>query len=318
MIKEQLLYERFMESLRRKVSNKTLMVKILTDILMIEKDAVYRRMRGEVNFTFAEIASIANQLGISLDSIIGSASPTYRPSHLKINRHGNPTDADYRSLSDFNERIKSLRQHPEAEIAEICNILPQIFSFDLEMISRFNLFIWGLTISEEGKHFQEVTVPERTRKLYRELFHNMRCITSKFIWDNMLFQYMVNEIKYNLSIHRMEPEDARALKEELHRLLDYTEKICINGKFDEGGTAYLFISDITIYNNYMYVACEDYHCSMVKVFILDSIISYDRKFFEQTKICINAVKQVSTLISVSGGRSRTIFFDRQRKIVDSL
>jgi hypothetical protein len=318
MVKEQILYERFMESLRRKVSSKTMMVKMLTDILMIEKDAVYRRMRGEVNFTFSEIATIANQLGISLDAIVGTASPTYRPSHLKINTHGNPTDADYRSLSDFNERIKSISDQPTAEIAEICNILPQLFYADLDMITRFSLFIWELTINEEGKHFQEITVPERTRKLYQELFHNMRCITSKFVLDSLVFQYMVNEIKYNLSIHRMEPEDVLLIKEELHQLLDYTEKICINGKFEEGGTAYMFISDVSIYNNYMYVECEDYHFSMVKVFILDSIISYDRKFFEQTKTCINAVKHVSTLISVSGGKSRTLFFDKQRKIVDSL
>ena len=46
---------------------------ILMDILCMSKEAIYRRLRGEVAFTFSEVAIIAGQLGISLDKIIGNS-----------------------------------------------------------------------------------------------------------------------------------------------------------------------------------------------------------------------------------------------------
>lgn len=44
----------------------------LTDALCMGKEAVYRRLRGEVAFTFDEIAMISCKLGISIDQIIGN------------------------------------------------------------------------------------------------------------------------------------------------------------------------------------------------------------------------------------------------------
>ena len=45
---------------------------VLMDILCMSKEAIYRRLRGEVAFTFSEVAIIAGELGISLDKIIGT------------------------------------------------------------------------------------------------------------------------------------------------------------------------------------------------------------------------------------------------------
>ena len=42
------------------------------DILYLGKEATYRRLRGEVPFTFAEVATISQHMGISLDKIVGA------------------------------------------------------------------------------------------------------------------------------------------------------------------------------------------------------------------------------------------------------
>ncbi len=39
----------------------------LTDALCLGKEAVYRRLRGEVAFTINEVALLSNKLGISID-----------------------------------------------------------------------------------------------------------------------------------------------------------------------------------------------------------------------------------------------------------
>ena len=44
----------------------------LADILCMGKEAVYRRLRGEVSFTIDEVALLSQKLGISIDQIVGS------------------------------------------------------------------------------------------------------------------------------------------------------------------------------------------------------------------------------------------------------
>ena len=44
----------------------------LADTLCMGKEAVYRRLRGEVSFTLEEVALISRRLGISIDQIIGN------------------------------------------------------------------------------------------------------------------------------------------------------------------------------------------------------------------------------------------------------
>ena len=47
----------------------------LADTLCMGKESVYRRLRGEVAFTFDEIAMISCNFGISIDQIIGNHLP---------------------------------------------------------------------------------------------------------------------------------------------------------------------------------------------------------------------------------------------------
>lgn len=58
-------------AVREKLPSKDNLANALMDILYIGKEAIYRRLRGEVPFTLAEAAVISRKLGISLDRMIG-------------------------------------------------------------------------------------------------------------------------------------------------------------------------------------------------------------------------------------------------------
>ena len=59
------------EAAKEKVPAGANLANTLMDILYIGKEAIYRRLRGEVPFTLAEAAVISRKLGISLDKMIG-------------------------------------------------------------------------------------------------------------------------------------------------------------------------------------------------------------------------------------------------------
>ena len=56
-------------AVREKLPSKENLANTLMDILYIGKEAIYRRLRGEVPFTLTEAAIISRKLGISLDKI---------------------------------------------------------------------------------------------------------------------------------------------------------------------------------------------------------------------------------------------------------
>ena len=74
---------------------------ILMDILCMSKEAIYRRLRGEVAFTFSEVAIIANQLGISLDKIIGNSMSGGAMFDLNVLDLADPMDTYYEILMRY-------------------------------------------------------------------------------------------------------------------------------------------------------------------------------------------------------------------------
>lgn len=61
------------EAMKKKLPFKGKLADMLMDTLCISKEAVYRRLRGEVLFALQEAAITSRKPGISLDNIIGSS-----------------------------------------------------------------------------------------------------------------------------------------------------------------------------------------------------------------------------------------------------
>lgn len=73
----------------------------LTDALCMGKEAVYRRLRGEVAFTFDEIAMISCKLGISIDQIIGNHQSNRVTFDLNLLHSPNPLESYYEIIERY-------------------------------------------------------------------------------------------------------------------------------------------------------------------------------------------------------------------------
>ena len=100
-MKNDQLYENLVTAIKDKFPGRGVLTNKLADLLMLEKEAVYRRLRGDVPFTIFEIATIAAKLDISLDHIIGSSSGKSRPFQMKMVNFLNPSEEDYEMLENF-------------------------------------------------------------------------------------------------------------------------------------------------------------------------------------------------------------------------
>ena len=64
------LHDKFIEELHKRNSKRAELINQVSDILKLEKESVYRRMAGKVNFSIREMGILAKILNISLDSLL--------------------------------------------------------------------------------------------------------------------------------------------------------------------------------------------------------------------------------------------------------
>lgn len=319
-MKNDVLYENLVMAIREKYPERGTLTNMLADLLMIEKEAVYRRLRGDVPFTIFEIAAIANKLDISLDHIIGCSLKKSRPFQMKMVNFLHPREEDYRMLEHFLDGLRYLRDDPNSEVGDALNILPQSIVLGYRNIYRFYLFKWMYQCGDPVPvKYSEITPPDRLLMINHEIVMEVRQAANAYhIIDNMTFRYLVNDIKYFASIYLITDEEIELLKRELHKFLDDMEVLAARGCWEEGKNVHFFVSSINFETSYSYVETRNSHVTMLKSFTLNDATSCDEEIFQRMKKWLQSLIRTSTLISKSGEKDRIMFFEQQRKIVDTL
>lgn len=319
-MKSDVLYENFVTAIKEKFPERGTLTNMLADLLMIEKEAVYRRLRGDVPFTIFETAAIANKLDISLDHIIGCSLKKSRPFHMKMVNFLHPREEDYKMLEHFLEALRHLKNDPDSEVGDALNILPQSIVLGYRNIYRFYLFKWLYQCGDATPtKYSEIIPPDRLLMINHEIITEVRQAAHAYhVIDSMTFLYLVNDIKYFSSIYLITREEINVLKKELHIFLDDMEALAARGYWEEGKNVHFFVSSINFETSYSYVETRNCHVTMLKSFTLNDATSCDEEIFQRMKKWLQSLIRTSTLISKSGEKDRIMFFEQQRRIVDTL
>ena len=96
------------EAMKEKLPLKGQLADMLMDTLYIGKEAVYRRLRGEVPFTLQESALISRKLGISLDKIIGLSFKSNAMFNINIVDYDDPFESYYNILEKYVSLINTM------------------------------------------------------------------------------------------------------------------------------------------------------------------------------------------------------------------
>ena len=321
MAADSIFYQKFISVLHEKISHKGPLVNSIIEMLDIDKDAAYRRLRGEVSFTFTEICKIAKHLGISIDQIAGIDSILRKPCQIRIAKHVNTSDIDYELFSDYLEILKSVMYNPDTKLMESGNMLPYYLFFDFDYFTRFILFMWNQSSSYADAHpYHKIIIPEQLREIQKECCLCARHFNSTiYVWDSTIFQRLTSNIKYFSNLHFINDEDVLLIKKELFEIIDFLENLTIQGKHkDTGKEISIFISETIFDTNYSVIKSKNLRLTFIKVFLLNASVSLDEDIYNETEAWIRSQKRMSTLITVSGEKIRTSFFETQRKIIDTL
>ena len=314
------LNTKLIDVIRKKIPAEGNLAHTLMEILCLGKEAVYRRLRGEVPFTFAEAVMVSRKLGISLDKLVNVRFNESVIFDVDILHRDEPFEVYYSIIEKYLQIFKSSEDASISEMGTSSNVIPQTLYLKNDVLSKFRLFKWMYqNESIRCVHFSELEIPQKVYTIQKEFIDVIQRIKNNiYIWDNMIFSRLVNDIHYFSSIRLISDVEKELIKKELYSLLDELYELTNSGKNEVGNEVQIYISNTNFEATYSYFEANDMNLSMIRIYSVNAIMSQDIEVFKSLKDWIQSLKKFSTLISGSGEMQRIRFFERQREIVNAL
>lgn len=293
----------------------------LMEILCMGKEAIYRRLRGEVAFTFDEVALISQRLGISLDKIVGKQMLNETMFDLNLLHLPDPMDNYSEIATRYLKLFEYIRNDPSASVTTASNLIPYTFYSAYENLSKFRLcrWIYQNEMIRTPHSLSQMEIPEKVEALHRRLSTAIRqAAQTCFIWDSGIFRSMVREIGYFAGLNLISETDVENLQKELLLLLSELESVTMTGEFSKGHPLAIYLSDINFEATYTYVEKEGFQTCFFRVYSINSMDSQHPKICDIQKNWILSLKRHSTLISQSSEIQRMMFFNEQRRVVETM
>ncbi|MCL1943232.1 MAG: hypothetical protein FWF54_06775 [Candidatus Azobacteroides sp.] len=320
-MENDLWYDSFLEALHKRFPQRTQLVQELMNLLVIEREAVYRRLRKDVVFPAHEVIKIASTWNIPLYEITGISGQV--PFLMQPTNYIEPSDKELDQLQQLVQFLDQLKFSPDSEYVEISNKLSRFLISGFKNLDRFYLFKWMYQYGnneEKAIPFSRTIISEEKHRLTVEYYQAMKNIANvNYVWDHMLFEYLAYDIRYFYSIQLITDEDKKLIKEDLLALLDYMSEVANKGSFPETKNKVgLYISRINIDTNFSYIYTEKLKLGRIHVFGKHDVYTSDLGMITNFKTWMQLKKRSSVQISEVDERHRIEFFMKQRQLIAHL
>ena len=315
-----LWYDNFIEMLYKKYHKKAKLTETLMELLSLERESVYRRLRKEVIFPVHELIKIASAWNISLDEIIGvnSSQVSFK---LHLWNYLDPSERELNDMQRVVQWVEAIKIFPDLEYMEVSNKLPRVLTSGFLYIHRFYLLRWLYQyVNKDVLPFSQIPYPEEIAKFSEDYYEvSKQVATTNFIWDSVIFNYLVQDIQFFHSIYLITNEEKKLIKKDLHALLNYVSEITSKGCWPEtGNKVNLYISYINIDTNYNYYYSGEVKLCCVHAFGKNEIYTINPLVVEDFKGWMQSKKRATVQISQADEKSRIEFFMKQREVIDTL
>lgn len=314
-------YDKFLTALEDRYPQKYDLVQALSEILLLEKESIYRRLRKDVLFSAEEIMRIANMWSMSLDNIVCTNPEKIRPFHYEMVDWNSPTEDDYSILERFNRNMELVASDPDGKMYEVLNSLPRGIHSRSDILTRFFTMKWHYKYGAEGKPvaLKDIKITDRMRQLDMEHVDRVYAIKEVHsFFDNGIFQNIVNDIAYFHLIGMLTTEEKAALREDLLSIVDYIEGVAASGRFPSGSKLYFYLSHTWVDMEYVFYESRYLNLTLIRMLERNVLTSTDRIVSDRLKNMVRSMRRMSALISESNALMRREFFDSQRKIIAGL
>lgn len=313
--------EKILSVLKQKTPEGVNPVDLLTSIIPMSKEAAYRRLRGQIEFSFDEVVKIAQELNISLDGI--TKTKNKNESFLVNVTYIGDENSFMEDYVKWGERtlraMRELRACPNHTSLSINNNISVLYLFRYELISKLRTYKWMYQRNPNARTIKmlEFTIPSKAVALEKLMVKELQQTHIVFIYSQELIKSLVNDILYFRNLSLLSEGEYNQMIDEAFLLLDDMEHDAILGKNQEMPCS-IHVSNIEFDNDFVLWESDTLSKITFRLFGVNHYSIDDQRVILEMRNWVNMLLKSSTLISFSGEKKRMEFFQHQRKLLTRL
>lgn len=307
------------EALHKYIPDSKQLVNFLMDVLELNKESVYRRLRNEVPFTFEEICIFSPKLGVSLDRLVGLSNKENVFFDFHMHKSSDAASI-YIELMEMNMGILAkVIDAGHAKMELVLNRLPFAYVLVNKTLAKFYYYKWCFQTQNIPLDcsFQDFHLPRKVEDIFAKHLaeeRNLNCEINMLL-DNNIFISFIKDINYFVYRELLNEQDVAELKQELLLVVDNIEAITRKGHGVGGGSVNLYISSIDLEPCHMYIEYDDKSSIHYWTSSGEMMGSYDPEICNRQKIWIQSLKRYTTLITGCNTGKSIEYFEKQRRYI---
>lgn len=318
--------QKFIGLLKNLVPKNVNLARDLMDLLDISQDAAYRRLRCETAISLDETVKICLHYSIPLEALNNEVQDVVTFQFHEVNSKPETFQAYLKNLGN---QLKAFKRQEASHIHYAAEDVPVFYHFGFPELTEFKLMYWMKSILNVSE-LEMTHLPFSSGELlgeidYLEMYQSYSEIPGTEIWTSETIESTLHQVRFYW--------DAGFFKNALaaHTVLDQTKQMVmriakqaeIAQKIDSKGAStgvpfHLYLCDLMIGNNSIYVTSGDTAISFIGYNTFNSILTRNEAFNKQHYLWIENLKRKSIQISGMAEKIRNQFFKAQIQKIESL
>lgn len=326
MKKEVDIQTRLLEKVKEILKGKDSFGHVMSEVLHISQDAVYRRSRNDTPLTVQEVEKLCKHFNISFDDLV-------EKKELQVKFQYSPLYNYDFSMENYLEGmlngLKHLKSCTEPTIMLTVNNIPIFQLLNFPHLMRFRLYFWAkshLQIEEYKEElFEEKKLTDNAYQTGLEILKEYCSIPSKECYDPEFLKGLMRQIQYYSNAHLFkDPHYPLQLLDEISKfVLHIKEQTVLGKKFVyrqdpelADGDFEVYLNDTINSDNTFYYTSEERSGLYVAHNHMNFLHTEDTTYVQESKSILDKQFANSSLISKVNEQHRNKFFFQIEKNIE--
>lgn len=290
---------------------------VMAEMFGCTKHSIYRRFRCETAFSMGELYLVCKHFNISADMLFGHMEHAVSFQCQKANFiNNNPNDPFRLYLDDTLNTVNVLRSLSNLKMYIPGDDVFALLLFGSPHLTAFKLFYWYRSLLAyepfHDRQFDSSILEFPYKAEAKAIYEAYSEISTVEIWNNDTLSKVMQQIKYYYDAGLITDRDIlKALFNEILEIIEKVRNFAKAGKKQTNhtpGTFQLYYSEILSDNNGHLIQSDDLIAVALSHNIFNSLITYDERYINETRLWLDRMIQQSTLISSASERERSRLF----------
>lgn len=318
--------QRLFELIKSKISGNDSLGHVLSEVLSISQDAVYRRTRGETQLTIFELEKLSKHFGISMDGLFGIEENAVTFNFKSIKDYEYSMD-DY--LANILSDLQLVKSQKEVSLIMTVNNTPLFQLLNFPHLIRFKLFFWAKTHLQIPEYkdtkFGYAKISDKTFNIGKDILRVYNSIPSQEIYDPSLLRGFTREIYYYFNANMFEdPEYALYLLTLIERFIAHLKDQAAHGKKFIANTAppangndfKMYYNETLNANGSIYYKTAESEGLYLTHNIMNFLSTRDEKYISDSVAILHKQMANSSIISEANEKERNKYFFQIENMVN--